>query len=226
MRRMTRRGAALALTAGLAAGPAAAVPAAAHGGEIDVGLGTDGGGGISATLEWARDGHPVEESAVVVVRATSDDGEQVGPVRLVSAPEGVGWYRSEAELLGEGHWTVTALVKEPERARVETELDVVAPPEPEASEATGSDAAAPAADGGDVDADAADGGAADKDAGDEGGGADGADAGGADGADAAARSEDPSSAGGPPGWTGWALGLLAAGAVATVVVVRRRRRDG
>ncbi|MBE1876028.1 hypothetical protein [Myceligenerans pegani] len=143
MRRFTRLGAALALALGLAV-PAATAPAAAHGGPIDVDLGTDGAGGVSATLTWAGDGHPVEESAVVVVRAVSDSGEEVGPVTLTSASEGVGWYRSEPRLLDEGHWTVTARVKEPKKAKVETELDVAAPPTPEASEPEPAEAAATA----------------------------------------------------------------------------------
>jgi hypothetical protein len=127
MERFTRLGAALLLALGLAVGPAAMAPAAAHGGKIDIEVGTDGAGGISAALAWAGDGHPVEESAVVIVRAVSDDGAEVGPVTLVSASEGVGWYRSEPELLGEGHWTVTAQVKEPKKAEVEVEIDVVTP---------------------------------------------------------------------------------------------------
>ncbi|NNU26051.1 hypothetical protein [Isoptericola sediminis] len=128
MRRIARAGAVTALALGVGMGPALG-PASAHGGEIDVALGTDGGGGVSASLVWAGDGHPVEESAVVVVRAVSDGGEEVGPVTLVSASEGVGWYRSDAELLDEGHWTLTAQVEEPEKVEVSTEVDVVAPAE-------------------------------------------------------------------------------------------------
>src|SRR5690606_14377053 len=61
-------GAVLALT-GLAG------PAAAHGGDVVISLGTDGEGGISANLTWKLDGHPVEESADVSVTAESADGE-------------------------------------------------------------------------------------------------------------------------------------------------------
>ncbi|GAB3171659.1 hypothetical protein GCM10027059_40240 [Myceligenerans halotolerans] len=198
MRRFTRLGVALALALGLAVGPAATAPAAAHGGPIDIDLGTDGAGGISATVTWARDGHPVEESAVVVVRAVSGTGEEVGPVTLASASEGVGWYRSEPALLDEGHWTVTARVKEPRKAKAETELDVVAPPSAEPSEPEQSEhSEAPAAD---------------------------PPAAETDGAEAAARTADGSpTAAGMPGWTGWALGgLVVAGAVTAVVVLRRR----
>lgn len=202
MRRFTRLGAVLLLALGLAvpvAVPAAVAPAAAHGGKIDIEVGTDGAGGVSAALAWAGDGHPVEESAVVVVRAVSDDGEEVGPVTLDSASEGVGWYRSEPELLGEGHWTVTAQVEEPKKAEVEVQIDVVAPAvppsesesEPE-SESDGSEAA-----GINPEADAA-------------------------GAPASAGDGSPSS-GGLPAWTGWALVALVVAGVATAVVVLRRR---
>lgn len=201
MRRFTRLGAVLLLALGLVvpvAVPAAMAPAAAHGGKIDIEVGTDGAGGVSAALAWAGDGHPVEESAVVVVRAKSDDGEEVGPVTLDSASEGVGWYRSEPELLGEGHWTVTAQVKEPKKAEVEVEIDVVAPAappsesaEPEAeAESAGSDAAGTNPDAG--------------------------------AAGAASADQGSPSSGGLPAWTGWALGALVVAGVATVVVLRRR----
>lgn len=198
MRRFTRLGAVLLLALGLAvpvAAPAAMAPAAAHGGKIDIEVGTDGAGGVSAALAWAGDGHPVEESAVVVVRAVSDDGDEVGPVTLVSASEGVGWYRSEPELLGEGHWTVTAQVKEPKKAEVEVEIDVVAPAAPP------SESAAPESE------------------------SDGSEAAGINpDADAAAASADDGSpsSGGLPAWTGWALVALVVAGATTVVVLRRR----
>jgi hypothetical protein len=207
MRWFTRLGPALALVLGLAVGPAATAPAAAHGGKIDIELGTDGAGGVSAALAWARDGHPVEESADVVVRAVSDDGEKVGPVTLASASEGVGWYRSEPELLGEGHWTVTARVQEPRKAEVEVELDVVAPPtppsdsepsesEPSESEQSESEQSGPAA--AEITAEA-------------------------DAAGAASAADGSPMPGGLPAWTGWALGALVVTAgVAAVVVLRRR----
>lgn len=203
MQRFTRLGAALALGLGLAVGPLAVAPASAHGGKIDIELGTDGAGGISAALVWAGDQHPVEESAVVEVRAVSDAGEEVGPITLVSASEGVGWYRSEPEVLDEGHWTVTARVKEPAKAKVETEVDVVAPPaaeqaEPEQAEAEGSGAEPSGSQPDETTA-------------------------GADGAGTAARADDVSPASsGLPGWAGWVLGALVVAGAATAVLRRRR----
>ena len=189
MRWWTGLGSTLVLAFGLAVGPVATAPAAAHGGQIDVELGTDGAGRVSAALSWAGDGHPVEESAVVVVRAVSDDGQEVGPVTLVSASEGVGWYHSEAVLLDEGHWTVTARVKEPRKAKVETEVDVVVPPaQPEATASGRPEAESSGPGATEVVAD-----------------------------DTTGSAES----GGPPGWTGWALGAFVVGVV--IVVVLRRR---
>ncbi|MFI2490256.1 hypothetical protein ACH47X_25315 [Promicromonospora kroppenstedtii] len=191
MKQLTRLGAAFLLALGLAV-PAMA-PAAAHGGKIDIELGTDGAGGVSVALTWAGDHHPVEESAVVIVQAVSDAGDKVGPVTLTSASEGVGWYRSEPALLDEGHWTVTARVKEPKKAKVEAEIDVVPPPAAPPSEPASS---APAAGGSTVEADAIGG---------------------------TSAGDGPTSTGGPPGWTAWALVALAvAGGVTAVVVLRRR----
>ncbi|MGW2095668.1 hypothetical protein [Promicromonospora sukumoe] len=216
MQRFTRLGAALALGLGLVVGPLAVAPASAHGGKIDIELGTDGAGGISASLVWAGDQHPVEESAVVVVRAVSDAGAEVGPITLVSASEGVGWYRSETAVLDEGHWTVTAQVKEPKKAKAETEVDVVAPPATEEPDTEQADAEQPDTEASNAGADPAT--AEDTDGADGAGGTDGADG---DSAASGAADGAPASAG-VPGWTVWVLGaLLAAGAV-TAVVLRRR----
>ncbi|MFJ3407583.1 hypothetical protein [Promicromonospora sp. NPDC090134] len=195
MQRFTRLGAALALGLGLAVGPLAAAPASAHGGKIDIELGTDGAGGISAALVWAGDQHPVEESAVVEVRAVSDAGDEVGPITLVSASEGVGWYRSEPAVLDEGHWTVTARVKEPAKAKVETEIDVAPPAAPPSAPAP-SESSGPVA--AEITAEAA-------------------------GEGAASAGDGSPSSGGLPGWSGWVLGALVAAAGVAVVVVLRRR---
>ncbi|WP_407317138.1 hypothetical protein UQW22_11580 [Isoptericola halotolerans] len=116
------------------AGVSTAMPAVAHGGDLKVDLGTDGAGGIDASVTWAGDGHPVEETVDLTVTAVSDDGEEVGPIQLQSASEGVGWYRSEPGVLSEGHWTITATATEPAEYEGETEIDVAAPPSPPAPE--------------------------------------------------------------------------------------------
>ncbi|WP_418276345.1 hypothetical protein ACNHYB_15965 [Isoptericola jiangsuensis] len=111
-----------------------ATPAVAHGGDVAVDLGTDGAGGIDAAVTWAEDGHPVEETVDLTVTAVSDDGEEVGPIQLQSASEGVGWYRSEPGVLGAGHWTVTMSATEPAEYEGVTEIDVAPPPSPPAAE--------------------------------------------------------------------------------------------
>lgn len=202
MHRFIRLGAVLALGLGLLVAPTTLAPASAHGGKIDIEVGTDGTGGISAALVWAGDGHPVEESAVVVVQAVSDAGQEVGPITLDSASEGVGWYRSEPAVLDEGHWTLTARVKEPAKAKVVTEIDVAAPPSAEPSDPAPSDSAPSEA-----------GPAATEDTEIT------AEAGGNGSATAAT-----SSSGGLPRWTGWLLGVLVAAGAVTAVVLRRRTR--
>jgi hypothetical protein len=215
MKRFTSLGAALALALGLVVVvPAATAPAAAHGGKIDIELGTDGAGGVSAALTWAGDGHPVEESAVVVVQAVSDTGDEVGPATLVSASEGVGWYRSDPELLGEGHWTVTARVTEPKKAKVEVQLDVAAPAAPPSEDDASDSARSEPAESEGAESEA------ESEAEPSGRGAAGTDA---DVAGAAAGDGSPSSSG-VPAWTGWVLGaLVLVGGAAAVVVLRRRR---
>ncbi|WP_286217362.1 hypothetical protein [Paraoerskovia sediminicola] len=170
-------------------------PAAAHGGELQVDIGTDGAGGIDAVVVWAGDEHPVEETVDLVVSAVSDDGEEVGPIQLQSASEGVGWYRSEPGILGEGHWTLTTTATEPEEYEGVTEIDVVpAPtPEPVAAEA-GPETEVPADDA-----------AADE---------------GSAGAEASGSSDD-SGTSAPLVWGGAVL-LAVVAAVAVVIVVRRR----
>ncbi|ANC29637.1 hypothetical protein [Isoptericola dokdonensis] len=194
--RWIARAAAAALAAGIAVAGAAGV-AVAHGGEIDVEIGTDGAGGVSASLTWAGDGHPVEDSAVVVVRAVSDDGEEIGPVTLVSASEGVGWYRSDPELLDEGSWTVTARVTEPEKTRVKANLDVVAPPVVEPSASPEPTAEAEAA-------------------------ADGTAPGAVEPGSDAAAAQDADSGAGWPLWVG-AVAVVVAGAVVALLLSRRHR---
>ncbi|GMA33220.1 hypothetical protein [Litorihabitans aurantiacus] len=194
----------LGLLAVLATG---AVPAQAHGGPIAIGLGTDGGGGIDAFLTYEGDGHPVEESAAITVVAVSDAGEEVGPLTLQSSSSGVGWYRSEAGVLGEGHWTVTATLTAPSEAEAQVEVDVVAPPTPEPAETSAQDGAQPGAEGGSGASDTS----SDSDA----------DAGAAEDtavSDAAAET----SGGGVTGWVIGAVVLVAAGAVLAVVLLRRR----
>lgn len=176
-----------------------AAPAAAHGGDVVISLGTDGEGGISANLTYKIDGHPVEESADVSVTAESADGETVGPLTLSSASEGVGWYTSEPGVLAEGNWTLTATITHPAEATATAQVDVVPLPElaPDAADEAAADAEGGAADGADEDADAA--------------------------ADASGTADDESSGSGAGVWIAVAA-VAALLLVGGYVVVRRRAR--
>jgi len=123
-------------------------PAAAHGGDVVISLGTDGQGGISANLTWKVDGHPVEEAADVTVTAQSAAGETVGPLQLLSASEGVGWYTSAPGVLAEGNWTLTATITTPSETTATAQVDVVplVLPEPDGAASGDEDAAGEAQD--------------------------------------------------------------------------------
>jgi len=103
----------------------AALPAAAHGGDIILTITPDGEGGITLTPVFEGDGHPVEDIIDPVLTATSDSGKKVGPVQLVSSAEGVGVWVTESPVLDEGHWEVTVSITKPSEATVTTEMDVV-----------------------------------------------------------------------------------------------------
>src|SRR5690606_6610848 len=94
---------------------AAVPPAAAHGGDLQIDVETDGSGGVDGVVGGAADVHPVAETVDDTVKAVSDDGEEVGHVERTPASEGVGWCRSEAGVLGEGHWTLTVRATEPSK---------------------------------------------------------------------------------------------------------------
>lgn len=104
----------------------AALPAAAHGGDIILTVTPDGEGGVTLTPVYEGDGHPVEDIIDPVLMATSDSGKKVGPVQLVSSAEGVGVWVTEAAVLDEGHWEVTVSITTPSESTVTTEMDVVA----------------------------------------------------------------------------------------------------
>jgi hypothetical protein len=104
----------------------AALPAAAHGGDIILTITPDGEGGVTLTPVYEGDGHPVEDIIDPVLMATSDSGKKVGPVQLVSSAEGVGVWVTEGAVLEEGHWEVTVSITTPSESSATTEFDVVA----------------------------------------------------------------------------------------------------
>ena len=77
----------------------AALPAAAHAGEIVLALTPDGVGGVSVTATYEADGHAVDEIIDPILTATSSTGSTVGPVQLVSSSEGQGVWITEKPVL-------------------------------------------------------------------------------------------------------------------------------
>ncbi|WP_433347577.1 hypothetical protein ACQP25_30620 [Microtetraspora malaysiensis] len=111
--------------------------ASAHGGPIVLEVAGDGGHGVNVVATWKKDRHPVTDTVIGTVVATSTDGRSFGPVKLVSAPEGQSLYRT-AQPLPTGEWRVTVTTTEP--AEAEKTVNVVARDIAAASEPQGTGA--------------------------------------------------------------------------------------
>lgn len=99
--------------------------AVAHGGPIVLDVDQDGLGGVIVSAVYEEDGHPVSEILDPVLTATSEGGDIVGPIPLVSAPEGEGFWVSAEPLLSDGTWEVTIEITEPSAAEVEKTIEFV-----------------------------------------------------------------------------------------------------
>ncbi|TCO47348.1 hypothetical protein [Actinocrispum wychmicini] len=91
------------------------MPASAHGGPIRLEVQGDGGQGVTATVTYQNDGHPVTDEVVLNFTAVTADGRAFGPVRMVAAAEGQSFYVSE-QSLPVGAWTVTVIATRPSAA--------------------------------------------------------------------------------------------------------------
>ncbi|MER6945827.1 hypothetical protein ABT294_17525 [Nonomuraea sp. NPDC000554] len=122
-------------------------PAAdAHGGPIVLEVAGDGDHGVNVVVTWKKDRHPVRDTVIGTVSATSTDGRSFGPVKLVSAPEGQNLYRA-AQPLPTGEWRVTVTAAEPSRAKKTVDViarDIAAPEPSQAAGAPPQLAEAPA----------------------------------------------------------------------------------
>ncbi|WP_214316910.1 hypothetical protein [Nonomuraea sediminis] len=119
--------------------------ASAHGGPIVLEVSGDGGHGVNVVVTWKKDRHPVRDTVIGTVSATSSDGRSFGPVKLVSAPEGQNLYRS-AQPLPTGEWHVTVTAAEPSEAKETVDViarDIAAPEQSQAAEAPQQLAGAP-----------------------------------------------------------------------------------
>ena len=118
--------AAAALAALLSLTPGLAVQSAsAHSGPITLSVNQDGTGRIISTANYVEDGHPVTTIIDPTLTAQSAAGDFVGPIALVSAPEGEGVWITEDAVLPAGEWTVTVAVTTPEPVEVTQTLDIV-----------------------------------------------------------------------------------------------------
>ncbi len=114
---MLRRCATLAgvVLAGLLAVLATTGMARAHGGPIALEVQGDGGQGVTATVTYQRDHHPVTEQVDMTFTAVSADGDTVGPVPMTASNEGRSFYVSTTPL-PVGRWTVTVTATHPSPA--------------------------------------------------------------------------------------------------------------
>ena len=113
--------AALAATAGIGLAPAAL----AHSGPMELQLNQDGAGHIQVSATYVEDGHPVTGVINPEMTAVASDGSLVGPVAMMSAPEGEGIWIADDTPLAAGDWTVTVTVTDPVEASVVSDLTVV-----------------------------------------------------------------------------------------------------
>ena len=100
-------------------------PASAHGGDMELQLSQDGTGLIQVAAKYIEDGHPVVAVINPEMTAVAADGSLVGPVAMVSAPEGEGFWVAEGAPLTAGDWTVTVRVTDPVAAEVTQDVAVV-----------------------------------------------------------------------------------------------------
>ncbi|MEU0565028.1 hypothetical protein ABZ297_06490 [Nonomuraea sp. NPDC005983] len=120
--------------------------ASAHGGAIVLEVAGDGDHGVNVVATWKKDRHPVRDTVIGTMAATSADGRSFGPVKLVSAPEGQNLYRA-AQPLPTGVWRVTVTTTEPAKTKKTVDVtarDLVAPEPSQATNAPPQLAGAPA----------------------------------------------------------------------------------
>ena len=108
----------------------ATATASAHGGPYEIEFDQDGGGGVTAFARYVEDGHIVDAIMDVTAVAHSADGRTLGPVQLVSSPEGQGLWVSPEPFLDIGVWTVTVSTTTPLEVTAEKEIEVVLAEEP------------------------------------------------------------------------------------------------
>ena len=82
-----------------------ALPASAHGGEIDVDMADDGTGALTLVATWREDGHMVGPEVDFTGTATGPDGRVVEGIDFALQDEGEG-FRVSTTQLAAGDWEV------------------------------------------------------------------------------------------------------------------------
>jgi hypothetical protein len=103
---------------------ATSTAAIAHGGPYELTVSPDGSGGLTVMGHYGEDQHVVEEIMDPTATATSADGRTVGPVALVSSPEGQGVWVTADPFIPLGDWTVTVSTTVPAAVTATVEMTV------------------------------------------------------------------------------------------------------
>ncbi|HEY0638502.1 MAG TPA: hypothetical protein VGD67_12710 [Pseudonocardiaceae bacterium] len=111
----------LALVAAVLWAAATAAPASAHVGPLTLRVAGDGATGVTVTAVHA-DGHPLDAVVRMSLTASGPNGQVVGPLELLPAGEGKGFYNS-GPILEPGRWTVRVTAPEPTPGTAEATVD-------------------------------------------------------------------------------------------------------
>ncbi|MCW3840398.1 hypothetical protein ONA70_09860 [Micromonospora yasonensis] len=77
-------------------------------------------------VTWRKDNHPVAQSVAMTAVAVGPGGQKLGPTRIMSAAEGIGFYHADLRLTP-GQWKVTVSATEPTTAKSTVDVAVKKP---------------------------------------------------------------------------------------------------
>ena len=98
--------------------------ARAHDGPYELAVSSNGAGGLTVSVTFTEDNHPVEELINPVATATSAAGETVGPVSLILSTEGQAFWITAEPFIPIGDWSVTVSTKGPDAATTTVDITV------------------------------------------------------------------------------------------------------
>lgn len=107
-----------------------AAPAWAHGGAIRLEVTGNGADRVNTVVTWKKDGDPVTDPVdLTLVARPASGGPQVGPIRMMSSPEGQSFYVSQRQL-PKGIWRVTVTATTPAKASATKTITMNGPTPP------------------------------------------------------------------------------------------------